>query len=106
MKNEMAQIGFSKTLKVVVLLSMCVLYVLILVYFDEGRNSLKGIFDKTNLPAIGIYFITMIGFVILMYQILKNFLKENIAGILSILVGPVVGISVIIGFLILVSKVF
>lgn len=95
-----------KTVVVATIILSSIIYTLLLFYFDEGRNSFKGIFDTGNIGALGFYTISMLGFTILVYQILKNFLRSVHALIISVLSGPVIGFSTIIGIFMLISTIF
>ena len=106
MRNNIGQIDVSKSLKVIILLSTCMLYALLLFSMDEGRNSLNGIFETGNLIGLGFYFISMIGFTIAIYQILKIFMRGILAGIISVMTGPVLGISIMFGLFRLISNLF
>ncbi len=106
MRSKVGQKDLPGYLKVLLLLAICILYALVLFSMDEGRNSLKGIFETGNLAGLGFYYFSMIGFTIAIYQLLKIFIKNIPAGIISLLIGPVAGISVMWGLFMLISRIF
>jgi hypothetical protein len=84
-------------LKIVLLMSGCIIYSLILFYFDEGRKSLDGILKAGNPGAIVFYFSPMLAFTVALYLILKKSLGTTTAGIIATLTGPPAGFALIIG---------
>ncbi len=103
MQKELTQNNISKTTIITVAFVSSVFYVLLLFYFDEGRNSFEGLFNTGNMFGLLLYATPAMGFVILIFHILKKHIKNINALIISALIGPIAGFSCILGLFFLVN---
>ena len=105
MNFKLLQKQVPRSLQIALLIASSMVYALILFFIDENRYSLNGIFSPENLPALGFYILIMIGSTILIYQILKKLIVKNLAELISIIIGPILGILTFFGAIFLISNI-